>query len=228
MNRKLPALAAVALVLAFFVALVENYFSHPSAVTTFAEERKNIYLTFDDGPSDRVTPVILDILKQEKVPATFFVVGTQAEKRRDLLKRIFDDGHSLGVHSYSHIYSDIYASPSALLNDIEKCNEVICSVTGSYTHLYRFPGGSFSVKPEFIETVKKNGYTVVDWNASFMDSEIKDVTAGKLYTAALNTVSNPKRIVMLAHDATDKTETANALKEVIRHFKKKGYVFKKL
>lgn len=226
MNRKLPAIAAMALVLALFFALVDNYFSTNNAVPTFAEEQKReIYLTFDDGPSDRVTPKILDVLKKEKVPATFFIVGTQAEKRRDILKRIYNEGHSVGVHSYSHKYGEIYSSKNALLNDIEKCNEVICSVTGKFTNLYRFPGGSFSVAPEFVEAVKGRGYKCVDWNASFMDAEIKDVTAGKLYTAALNTISNPNRIVMLAHDTTDKTETAEALKEVIRHFKKKGYMF---
>lgn len=227
MNRRLPAIAAMAIVLALFFALVDNYFSTSDAVPTFAETEKVIYLTFDDGPSDRVTPKILDVLKKEKVPATFFIVGAQAEKRKDILKRIFAEGHSIGVHSYSHKYEDIYSSADALLDDIEKCNEVICSVTGKFTNIYRFPGGSFNVAPEFVEAVKNKGYKCVDWNASFRDSELKDITAGKLYTAALNTISNPNRIVMLAHDTTDKTETVEALKEVIRHFKKKGYRFGK-
>lgn len=228
MNRKIPVLAAMALILALFVALVDNYFLNNDAVTTFADGQKIIYLTFDDGPSDRVTPKILDVLKKENVPATFFVVGVQAEKRRDVLKRIYDEGHSIGVHSYSHRYNEIYSSASVLLKDIEKCNEVICSVTGSFTDLYRFPGGSFSVAPELKEAVKSQGYRCVDWNASFRDSELRDMTAGKLYTAALNTVSNPDRIVMLAHDTTDKSATVEALKEVIRHFKKQGYKFGKL
>lgn len=226
MNRKLPALAAIALVLVLLVAIVDNYFLQPNGDMAFAEEqRKEIYLTFDDGPSDKVTPKILDILKKEKTPATFFIVGSQAEKRKNILKRIADEGHAVGVHSYSHKYNEIYSSKEALLKDIERCNEVICRVTGNFTSLYRFPGGSFGVAPEFIEAVKSRGYKFVDWNASFRDSEIKDMTAGKLYSAAINTVSNPNRIVMLAHDTTDKTETAEALKEVIRHFKKKGYKF---
>lgn len=228
MNRKIPVLAAMALILALFIALLDNYFLNNDAVTTFADEQKKIYLTFDDGPSDRVTPKILDILKKENVPATFFIVGAHAEKRKDVLKRIYDEGHSIGVHSYSHKYNEIYSSPSILLKDIEMCNEVICSVTGSFTDLYRFPGGSFSVAPELKQAVLSQGYRCVDWNASFRDSELKDMTAGKLYTAALNTVSNPERIVMLAHDTTDKIATAEALKEVIRHFKKKGYIFDKL
>lgn len=226
MNKHIPALAAMMLTFALFAALLGNFYQSPQ--TSFAEEtEKVIYLTFDDGPSDKVTPKILDVLKNENVPATFFIVGRQAEKRKNILKRAHDEGHTLAIHSYSHDYKEIYKSTDALLDDIEKCNDIICSVIGEYSHVYRFPGGSFTVAPEKIKAVTANGYTFVDWNASFRDSELKDQTAGKLYTAAISTVSNPRRIVMLAHDTTDKTETVEALKEVIRHFKAQGYKFKK-
>ena len=225
MNRHIPALAAMMLTFALFAALIGNFYISPH--TTYAEAKREIYLTFDDGPSDKVTPEILDILKEEKVPATFFVVGRQVERRRYILKRIFDEGHTVGVHSYSHKYKDIYKSEEALIEDIDKCNDIICSVTGEYTNVYRFPGGSFTVSDGLKNAVTAKGYRFIDWNASFRDSEIEDATAGELYTAAITTVTNPQRIVMLAHDATDKIETAGALKEVIRHFKNKGYTFKK-
>lgn len=225
MNKHITALAAMMLTFALFAALLSNFYSSPH--TSFAEAEKVIYLTFDDGPSDKVTPKILDVLKNEKVPATFFIVGRQAENRKNILKRAHDEGHTLAVHSYSHNYKEIYKSAEALLEDIEKCNEIICSVTGEYSNVYRFPGGSFTIAPEKIKAVTANGYKFIDWNASFRDSELKDQTAGKLYTAAISTVSNPQKIVMLAHDTTDKTETVEALKEVIRHFKKQGYKFKK-
>ena len=226
MNKHITALAAMMLTFALFAALLSNFYSSPQ--TSFAEESQNvIYLTFDDGPCDKVTPKILDVLKKEKVPATFFIVGRQAERRKNILKRAHDEGHTLAVHSYSHDYKEIYSSSNALLEDIEKCNNVICSVTGEYSHIYRFPGGSFTVAPEKIKAVTANGYTFVDWNASFRDSELKDCTADKLYTAAISTVANPQKIVMLAHDTTDKTETVEALKDVIRHFKELGYKFKK-
>lgn len=226
MNKHIPALAAMMLTFALFAAILSNFYRSPQI--SFAEDSQNvIYLTFDDGPSDKVTPKILDVLKNEKVPATFFIVGRQAEKRKNILKRAHDEGHTLAVHSYSHDYKEIYKSAEALLEDIEKCNDVICSVTGEYSNLYRFPGGSYNIAPEKINAVSASGYTFVDWNASFCDSELKDRTAGKLYTAAISTVTNPRRIVMLAHDTTDKTETVEALKEVIRHFKAQGYKFKK-
>lgn len=226
MNRHIPALAAMILTLALFAVLLSNLYVAPQ--TTFAEEsQKVIYLTFDDGPSDRVTPKILDVLKKENVPATFFIVGKRAESRKDILKRAFMEGHTLAVHSYSHAYKEIYKSPKALLEDIEKCNEIICSITGEYSHIYRFPGGSYNIAPEKIKAVTASGYDYVDWNASFRDSEIQDRTAGKLYTAAISTVSDPDKIIMLAHDTTDKTETAEALEEVIRYFKKLDYKFRK-
>ena len=226
MNKHIPALAAMMLTFALFAALLGNLYNTPRS--SYADEvRKEIYLTFDDGPSDKVTPKILDILKQEKVPATFFVVGSQVEKRRGILKRIYNEGHTVAVHSYSHEYKEIYKSPEALLDDIERCNDIICSVTGEFAHFYRFPGGSYNLSDQLKSAVIERGYKYIDWNASFRDSEIKDATAGKLYTAAISTVANPNRIIMLAHDAGNKTETAEALKEVIRHFKNKGYKFRK-
>ncbi len=225
MNKRISALAAILLTVALFVTLFGNFFGEP--LLSFADGGKVIYLTFDDGPSDRVTPKILDVLKKEGVPATFFIVGAQAKNRKEVLKREHSEGHTLAVHSYSHKYSEIYSSPAALLKDIEKCNETICSVTGEFSHFYRFPGGSFTVSPQLLRAVAERGYISVDWNASFRDSEIKNASAEDLYCAAVATVANPKKIVMLAHDSTDKSETAAALEKVIKHFKSLGYEFKK-
>lgn len=226
MNRRISALAAILITVALLVTLFGNFFGEP--LISFADVgEKVIYLTFDDGPSSRVTPKILDVLKKEKVPATFFIVGAQAKNRKAVLKRAFEEGHTLAIHSYSHKYKEIYSSPEALIKDIEKCNEIICSVTGEFSSVYRFPGGSFSVGAQLLNTVKAEGYKYVDWNASFRDSEIKNATAQELYCAAVATVANPKKIIMLAHDSTDKSETVEALKKVIKHFKEKGYEFKK-
>lgn len=229
MNRKLPVLAAVALILTIAIILVGSYF--PKVRPTFAQKgeiavEKCIYLTFDDGPSDKVTPKILDILKDEKVPATFFIVGANAKPRLEILKRAHAEGHTLGVHSYSHRYSEIYSSAEALLKDIKACNEVIFEATGEYSEIYRFPGGSFTVPNELKSAVAGAGYTCVDWNASFRDSEIKGATAEDIFNSARNTLAYPDNVVMLAHDGTDKLATAAALTKVIRYFKGKGYVFK--
>jgi len=109
----------------------------------YKSETKRVFLTFDDGPSG-ITPEILDILKQEDVKATFFVLGSQVEIRPDIVKRAYEEGHYIANHGYSHKYSEIYASPESVLNEINKCNEIIRLAIGvpEYnSYLFRYPGG---------------------------------------------------------------------------------------
>jgi len=198
-----------------------------SLADTHENNIKTVYLTFDDGPSDRVTPKILDVLKEEKVKATFFIIGNQARTRKYILKREFDEGHTIGVHSCSHIYKDIYSSTKSLIKDIDDCNEIIKSVTGEYSDIYRFPGGSFGLADKFISAVTGHGLRYIDWNASTRDAEIYNATPEQLVKAAASTASNTENIVLLAHDSTTKSATAEALKDIIKYFKNKGYSFSK-
>lgn len=228
MNRKHKLIYAMLLVIAFAAAQIYTVCFRCVDCFSFAEsEDKCIYLTFDDGPSDRVTPKILDILKEENVKATFFIVGKQAQKRKYLIKREHDEGHCVAVHSYSHIYKHIYSSPQALIEDIDKCNDLIEEVTGHRSEVYRFPGGSFTVGSDFIAEVRSHGLNYVDWNASTRDAELSNPTPADLLNAAITTPAYPKRIVMLSHDTTDKLVVADALRDVIRYYKDKGYTFKR-
>ena len=223
MNRNYHAfcamLLAFVLILVMCSQLVKDTFVRAST-------QKVIYLTFDDGPSDRVTPKILDVLKEENVKATFFIVGNAAENRKYLLEREFSEGHTIAVHSYSHIYSKIYSSTENLLTDIDKCNEVIKSVTGSYSSIYRFPGGSFGLSNGLIEAVTAHGMNYIDWNASVCDAEYYSAPREILYANAIDTSKGRDRVILLAHDSTTKTTTAKALKDIIRYFKSQNYVFK--
>lgn len=229
MNKNFTAICAALLMCAIlFVVFGTTGFGKNSLSFADVNNGKEIYLTFDDGPSDRVTPKILDILKDENVKATFFIVGKNAERRKKLLKREFDEGHAIGVHSYSHKYKDIYSSPESLLKDIDDCNEIIKEVTGRKSSLYRFPGGSFGLSSGLIGAVTAHGMQYVDWNASFRDSEIMSPTPSQLIRAAKTTIANPNKVIMLAHDTTDKTATAAALRDVIAYFKNEGYTFKTL
>lgn len=230
MNRNFTAFCAAmfacALLFAFCAAMISNN-SVFSLADTHENNIKTVYLTFDDGPSDRVTPKILDVLKEENVKATFFIVGKHAEQRKYLVKRIYDEGHTLGIHSYSHIYGEIYKSEKNLIEDINKCNELIKEVTGEYSKIYRFPGGSFGLKENLIQAVTDCGLRYIDWNASTRDAEILDASPDTLYKYALSTASNSNNVVLLAHDSTTKTATAEALKSIIKEFKKRGYSFSK-
>lgn len=228
-NRNFTAICAALLMCAFLIVFYVSPKIAKSTVT-FAEAstQKVVYLTFDDGPSDRVTPRILDVLKEENVKATFFIVGRNAETRKNLIKRETDEGHSVGVHSYSHVYKDIYASTESLLNDIDKCNKIIKEITGKPTKLYRFPGGSHGLSSELIEAVKSHGMEYYDWNASTRDAELLDATPDELYRTAVNTATSDKSIIILSHDTTNKTATVEALKLIIKHYKERGYAFSAL
>lgn len=224
MNRNYHAFCAILLAFALILVMCHQFVKDN---ITFAEEsaQKTVYLTFDDGPSDRVTPKILDVLKKENVKATFFIVGSAAESRKYLLEREFNEGHTIAVHSYTHKYGQIYASESNLIDDIDKCNELIKNVTGSYSDVYRFPGGSYGLNRNLIDAVREHGMRYVDWNASTRDAEYYCAPAEILLKSAIDTSKGHDNVVLLAHDSTTKTTTAAALKNIIKYFKDLNFVF---
>ena len=186
-----------------------------------------IYLTFDDGPTDSTTPKVLDILSEKKVCATFFVIGRQIKGREKIIKRIAQNGHSIGIHSYSHRYEEIYQSPSALLDDIEHCRQAIVSVLPRYHRkIYRFPGGSF-LCPNLRDAVTAAGYRYYDWNAAAGDAE-GNFTAQELFQNSISTSKDKEPVVLLLHDGVGYRGTIKALPQIIDYFQKNGYRFKTL
>ena len=222
MNRNYHAFCAMLLAFVLILVMCSQFVKDTFAK---ASTDKVVYLTFDDGPSDRVTPKILDVLKEEDVKATFFIVGCAAESRKYLLEREFSEGHTVAVHSYSHEYSQIYSSAENLLADIDRCNEIIKGVTGSYSSLYRFPGGSFGLSDKLIDAVKARGMKYIDWNASVCDAEYYCAPSEILYHNAVDTSMGHDNVILLAHDSTAKITTAEALKDIIKYFKSQKYKF---
>lgn len=226
MNKKLCFFTAFMIIFcALVLQLVNSNIVQPAAVCGAFADSRRVYLTFDDGPSDRVTPKILDTLESEGVAATFFIVGRSAERRENIVRRAFAEGHSIGVHSYSHEYGSIYSSPRALLDDIQKCNELIYNITGKLSHIYRFPGGSFNIDRQLVSAVTGAGYRYIDWNASCRDAEIWSPSPEQLLNAVKTTSADKNTIVLLCHDSTDKTATALALKDIICYYRHSGYEF---
>lgn len=228
MNRNFTAICAAFLMCAILIVFYGSIAIAKSPIALAGGDSgtgKVIYLTFDDGPSDRVTPLILDTLKEENVKATFFIIGKSAETRPYLIKREVEEGHTVAVHSYSHVYKEIYSSPENLLKDIDKCNDVIYNITGKRSNIYRFPGGSYNLSSTLISTVTMHGMRYIDWNASTRDAEIYSPTPEQLLKASISTVANPFDIVLLAHDSTTKKTTAEALKQIIQYYKHEGYTF---
>lgn len=192
-------------------------------------QRKVAYLTFDDGPSLMVTPRILEILDKYEIKATFFVVGRMAEIHPEMLQRIYQKGHSIGNHSYSHNYSYIYKNTTNFIGEINKTNGILKNVLGEDfdSKLVRFPGGSFG-KDRFIKACVDAGYEYYDWNALNGDAEGKRFSKDRLIKRFKETSKNKKNLIVLMHDTDAKDTTADALSEIIEYLIDQGYEFDKL
>ena len=191
---------------------------------------KVIHLTFDDGPSSSVTPQILDILKENNIKATFFVLGTNAEKHPELIARMAREGHAIANHSYSHNMELIYSDEKNFMEEINKTRDAIVNIVGEekYAGVFRFPGGAFrEERKEFKELLLQNNIPYVNWNCLTGDSETKTPISANLYNRAIRTADNAGQdsLVLLMHDANIKQATADALPAIIKHFKDNGYRF---
>jgi len=184
------------------------------------------YLTFDDGPSSN-TNAILDILKENDVKATFFVIGKDDEESKQLYKRIVDEGHTIAMHSYTHKYSEIYGSVEAFEADFSRIQNLIYEVTGKECLYYRFPGGSSNQvnnddMKQCISFLNSHGITYFDWNVSSGDATSKGYTSEELVENVMKDVVKYKTSVVLMHDTAEKINTVNALQSLIDRLKGKN------
>jgi len=183
-----------------------------------------VYLTFDDGPS-HLTPQVLDILKKENVKATFFALGSQAEARPEILRRIVEEGHSLGNHTYNHKYDELYSSFANFWDQLKKTDDAFYRIAGVRTNLVRAPGGTYGKFDAFyFYYLDRAGYRVHDWNLDSGDSRYVGVPA-KDIIAAVKKGPFPHELNVLLHDGTGHAESVKALPEIIRFLKEKGYEF---
>lgn len=178
-----------------------------------------VYLTFDDGPSI-YTDDILDILAEYNVKATFFVVGRENTASYARYLRIVEEGHTLGMHSYSHVYSDIYASPESFAEDTQRIRSLLEDVTGQTPVFYRFPGGSSNDVSrtdvrELAEYLESQGIIYFDWNVSSGDAGKIPLTSDQIVRNALSGIESRDTTVILLHDAASKRSTVNALPQII-------------
>lgn len=178
-----------------------------------------VYLTFDDGPSEN-TAAILDILAEYDIKATFFVVGREDEESKALYQRIVDEGHTLGMHSYSNKYSIIYQSEEAFAEDYDKLRDYLYEVTGTECRYYRFPGGSsnqISNVPmsSLIDFLNEQGTVYCDWNVSAGDAASTAYTPEEIVANVTEDVVKYKTSVVLLHDSSDKSATVEAIRPLI-------------
>ena len=194
------------------------------------DNEKVVYLTFDDGPS-RHTPEVLEILKRYQCKATFFITGMN-EKYRPYIKTAYDQGHTIGLHTYSHNYSKVYASTNAYFKDLDKVGKLAKEYIGFTPKYIRFPGGGSNtisrkynkgIMSQLTKQVGKKGYIYYDWNCENGDGYAHMSQSQMLKRA---TSSSAKKVMILMHDANGKQNTVDILPKVIEHYQKKGYTFK--
>ncbi len=187
-----------------------------------------IYLTFDDGPKNGTTNVILDILKEEGVKATFFVTNSGPDS---LIKREYLEGHTVALHTATHDYQKVYSSIDAYFNDLKIVSDRVKRITGIESKIIRFPGGSSNtvsrryckgIMSKLIVEVVNRGYHYFDWNISSGDAGETKV-ASKVYQNVINNLSHNRMNVVLLHDT--KAHTRDALKNIIEYGKSHGYKF---
>ena len=199
----------------------------------YSSDTKRVFLTFDDGPSSN-TNQILDILNERGIKATFFVLGSNVEKKPEVVRRMYDEGHFIANHGYSHVYEAIYQSPQAVLDEYNKCNQLVREAIGEQeynSHLFRFPGGLVGgkyadIKNQANDLLSQNNIVHVDWNALNGDSETTSPTIEYEMQRIQETVGDKQSVVILMHDAQAKKVTVEALPGIIDYLKGQGYEFK--
>lgn len=188
---------------------------------------KIIYLTFDDGPSSTVTKDILDILKEQNIKASFFIIGYKIEGREDLLKRMHNEGHSVGLHTYTHKCNVIYSSENSFLEEMTKTENEVKKILGFSPKIIRFPTGSKNhLTTSLLEKLHTNEYKIYDWNLSLSDGINYRTPVDKLYNEATRKCVNPNKIFLLAHCDGTNENTCKVLPKIIKHYKDCGYEFK--
>lgn len=191
-------------------------------------ESKKVYLTFDDGPG-QYTDELLDVLAENEVKATFFVVGRTDEHSLAMYKRIAEDGHTLAMHSYSHQYNKIYKSVKAFDKDFTKLSDLLYETTGERATMYRFPGGSSNQvsnlpMSEFISYLNDKNITYYDWNVINGDATGKNLSQKQMIANVMNGVRKNNNSMVLMHDSVSKDTTVKSLPALIKKLKKEGYV----
>ena len=190
-----------------------------------------IYLTFDDGPQDGTTNVILDILKEEGVKATFFVTNKGPDS---LIKREYDEGHTVALHTASHDYALIYSSDENYFNDLYSVQDRVKRITGYESKIMRFPGGasntvsrrySNGIMSRLTQEVVNRGFKYYDWNVSSGDAGSTTQASG-VYSNVVNSLSRERPNMVLMHDI--KPYTRDAIRDIIHYGKEHGYSFEKI
>jgi peptidoglycan/xylan/chitin deacetylase (PgdA/CDA1 family) len=190
---------------------------------------KTVYLTFDDGPCGN-TALLLDVLKKHNAKATFFIIGNKG--RKDMIKRAYEEGHAIGVHTYTHEYKQMYKNEQAFFDDFWKTQEVIKEQTGSYTRIFRFPGGSANtasrvnkgIMTRLTKIMEDMGYRYFDWNVASGDASGKPYTSTDIRNRVVGGLKKHSDFaIVLQHDIH--LQSVKAVDAILTWGEENGYTF---
>ncbi len=213
-------------------SVVEESLKEKIATLTKTND-KLAYLTFDDGPTQKATAKILDILKEENIKATFFVVGKHVKEHPELVRRAYEEGHYIANHGYHHDNKKLYQSAESFISEVKNTDIEIGKAIGieNYcSHVFRFPNGYMSSnyktkKKEATKLLADMSYTYVDWNCLNNDS-VKKYSNSQLLNNLKKSSKNKGTLVILMHDTSDVNDTPSILKDSIDYLREQGYEFK--
>lgn len=232
MKNYIDKKVVLSIIMLLFIIFTSTVYSN-TVEDKSLKDPKIIYLTFDDGPDKKVTDRVLNILNDYNVKGTFFVVGEQFKGNETTLNRIHKEGHTLGLHSYTHdfskLYSGNYVNNSLFMKEMIRCQQELKSITGVNTNILRFPGGSYKrINADLASKFKTNNYKVYDWTHSAEDGVDVTSPSSTLFRNSLKKIPTHKKspgIILLMHCNASNKNSAEALPRIIEHYKKEGYKF---
>lgn len=216
------------IIICFILLFIINFNPiHINATSNKSNSEKVIYLTFDDGPGGKITEETLNILKEQKVHATFFLIGNQISGQESLVKRIHKDGHSIGLHSMTHNKNILYSSNTAFLKEMIDEENLLKDIIGYSPKILRFPFGcnnnNYCLTEKMVDLLHENGYKIYDWTVDTTDGANPNISPS-IYVN--NAISDSDTIVLLMHCGFINKTSPKALPEIIKYYKQKGYTFK--
>lgn len=222
MNKKfLKSILSLFLSLFLCFSLSLTYKAYDSNV------EKVIYLTFDDGPGGKVTNKVLDTLKEEGVPATFFIIGCQVENQENIILRMKNEGHSIGLHSITHDRNKLYHGNEGFINEMLKEQALLEEITGEKPTILRFPFGcnnsTYKLTDSLVAAIHKNNLKIYDWTQDSGDGANCNSSPDCILRKSM---SEEDTIILLMHCTYINKNSAAALPSIIKHYKSKGYTFK--
>lgn len=190
---------------------------------------KVVYLTFDDGPCFVITNKILDVLHQQDVRATFFVVGKEIKGKEEMLKRIHRNRHGIGLHTFTHNFKKIYRSQESFIQEMTETASLVNEILGITPTAIRFPGGSSGVlNAELLKKLHENKFKVYDWTVNIGDGINAKLSPERLVENAKKIKGNPNTVIILAHFNSNNKNTYKALPGIIKFYREQGYEFRSI